>query len=169
MRKVILYIAMSLDGFIAKEHDDLSFLDGYEHVKLVQISYETLMSSIDTIVMGRRTYDWILKMSSWPYEGYETFVVTSKPEESSYAKLVSDRPEDLVRMLKEKPGEDIWLVGGGKLASDLIKKNLVDQMELTWIPTLLGQGVPLFQDVKAHFKLVNVRHDGGLILATYQK
>lgn len=169
MKKVILYIAMSLDGFIAGEHDDLSFLDGYEHVKLVQTSYEKLMSSIDTIVMGRRTYDWIMKMSSWPYDGYDTFVITSKPEESSCATLVSDNPEDLIKRLKEQPGKDIWLVGGGMLASDLIKKNLVDQLELAWIPTLLGQGIPLFQDVKAHFKLADVKNDGGLILATYQK
>ncbi len=169
MRKVILYIAMSLDGFIAGEHDDLTFLDGYEHVQLVQSSYDHLMSKIDTIVMGRRTYDWIMRTSSWPYHGYQTVVFTSKPIESPYATMVSSPSDDYIEHLKTTTGKDIWLVGGGILASELIKKELVDEIVLALIPKLLGQGVPLFREVKAHFELIEVEHERGLILATYKK
>lgn len=169
MRRVILYIAMSLDGYIAGEDDDLSFLDGYEHVKLVQSSYGDLMAHIDTIIMGRKTYDWILKMLSWPYEGYQTIVLTSTPIDSPYATMVSASIDRVMSDLKEKDGKDIWLVGGGQLASQFIKKGLVDEMVLAFIPKLLGKGIPLFQEVEGQFHLVKVEHEGGLILATYQK
>ncbi|MFA5525481.1 MAG: dihydrofolate reductase family protein [Acholeplasmataceae bacterium] len=169
MRKVILYIAMSMDGYIAGKGDDLSFLDGFDHLSLVQSSYAALMDSIDTIIMGRRTYDWILSMSEWPYTGYQSYVLTSKPMASSYATLTQETPKEIINRLNHEQGKDIWLVGGGKLVQSMLKSDLIDEIVLAYIPVILGDGIPLFNGVYKKFTLTGVEHEGGLILATYTK
>jgi dihydrofolate reductase len=169
LRQTILYIAISLDGMIAGVNDDLSYLHGYDDFKLVQSSYQELINQIDTIIMGRRTYDVVLNMGDWPYEGYQTYVITSNIIPSSHANLTSLSPKTLIETLRKENGKDIWIVGGAKLVQSLLKDDLIDSMVIAIIPTLLGEGTRLFEGVQASFDCIRVEHEKGLILATYQR
>ena len=169
LRKTILYIAISLDGMIAAPNDDLSYLNGYDDYELVKSSYQTLLDQIDTIVMGRKTYDYVLKFDPWPYHGFDTYVITSHVTESPYATFIFDTPSNLIKDLLSKEGKDIWIVGGAKLAQALIKDDLIDVMVIATIPTLLGEGTRLFGDTKMNLSCTNVSVEKGLILATYER
>ncbi len=169
LRKTILYIAVSLDGMIAAPNDDLSYLNGYDDYELVKSSYQDLLNQIDTIMMGRKTYDYILKFDPWPYQGFDTYVVTSHVMPSLHATLTSETPSSLIKNLLKKEGKDIWVVGGSMLAQSLIKDDLIDEMVIATIPTLLGEGIRLFGDTKMNLDCTKVQYEKGLILATYQR
>ena len=154
---------------IAGVNDDLSYLHGYDDFKLVQSSYQELMNQIDTIIMGRRTYDVVLNMGDWPYEGYQTYVVTSSHDHSSYATFIKENPQTLIKRLQEQKGKAIWIVGGAKLVQALLKEDLIDTFVIATIPVLLGKGVRLFEDIYKTLDFVDVKQEKGMILATYQR
>lgn len=169
MRNVILYIAMSLDGFIAGEHDDLSFLNDYDGLDLVNVSYGKLLTSIDTILLGRKTYDWVISHMTWPYDGLHTIVFSNSPKRIDHGLMTNQKPKDIVHELKEKPGKDIWLIGGGKLVQSMLKDDLIDEMMIAIIPKLLGSGIRLFEGSSSSWKLMEFKEESGLILLTYKK
>jgi dihydrofolate reductase len=172
-RKIILYIAMTLDGFIADSHDGLSFLDAYNDYPEVQTSINNLMLEVDTLLMGRRTYDIVNQMSdSWAYPNHMTYVFTSKDEkDKENIKFTSERIEPFVSKLKNMSGKDIWLVGGGRLIQPFIEKNLIDEYRITIIPKLLGRGIKLFHDQMNMLSLKYERTDyfKDLVMLTYSK
>lgn len=169
MRKVILYIAMSLDGLIAGPDDDLSFLHAYDGLKLVSSSYDELMSRIDTILLGRKTYDWVTKNMTWPYDGLNTIVFSTLPKSIAYGSMTSSKPKDVVDELRKQPGKDIWLIGGGNLAQSFLKDGLVDEMIIAVIPELIGTGVRLFEGSKSSWNFVKLQEENGLILISYER
>jgi dihydrofolate reductase len=169
MRKVILYIAMSLDGYIAGPDDDLSFLNAFDHLDLVKSSYEDLLSHIDTILLGRKTYDWIVNHSPWPYQGLVTYVFSSKPYDIPHGMMTNENPKTFVSHLKNQTGKGIWLIGGGVLVQSLLDDHLVDEMVIAITPHLLGGGTKLFGNHQLEFDLTDVKHEENLILVTYQK
>lgn len=172
MRKVILYIAMTLDGMIADSNDGLSFLEPYDGVALVKESYDVLLKAIDTILMGRRTYEVITSLNvPWPYQGYQCYVYGQKKFDSNHVMNINFDVSRHVLELKNQMGKDIWLVGGGKLVQALLESNLIDQMIITIIPTILGAGIPLFLPIShmQAFNLVSVQSEAGLAILTYHK
>lgn len=160
-RKIILYIAMTLDGYIADQNDQLTFLDPYNENELAKNSYQDLMNRTDTLLIGRKTYDVISQLVSvWPYPNHHTYVLTSKPginlEKVSFT---SQNIKELVEDLRKSPGKDIWIVGGGKLVQSLIQLDLINEYHIAIAPILLGRGVPLFHQVENSINLKLIKSE----------
>jgi dihydrofolate reductase len=149
MQKLIIYIATSLDGYIAKPNDDLSFL------KLVEkegedYGYAEFTATIDTIILGRKTYDWVLKeIGSAHYDkGDRNVYVITRTEKPSVGKTTfyTGDLSELVQQLKSQNGKNIYCDGGAEVINELLKKDLIDEMIISVIPVLLGNGTRLFKD-----------------------
>jgi dihydrofolate reductase len=172
-RKLILYIATSVDGFIAKPNDDLSFLS------LVQkegedYGYEKFIASVDTVILGRKTYDWVMtQVPEFPHANKTTFVITRTPKPSiGNTHFYTGNIEDLVYQLKSKPGKNIFIDGGAEIVNELLKKQLIDEFIISIVPIVLGEGVRLFHNTnpEQQLKLTGVKHfDMGLVQLHYIK
>lgn len=169
MRRVILYIAMSLDGMIAGPNDDLSFLNDYDDFQLVKASYDDLMSQIDTILLGRKTYDFVMNHMQWPYDGLDTFVFTRHPKPIEHGIMTDQKPSEVLKTLQQKPGKDIWLIGGAELTQSFLSDGLVDEMVIAIIPKLLGDGIQLFKGSQSFWHVKDIKEEKGLIMITYKR
>lgn len=139
---VKLFIAQTLDGYIADKQDNLDWLMTVQGKGDNGIS--AFLSSIDIILMGSRTYQWLLdqKLETWPYEGKMTYVFSEKNwEDKDNIKFV--HPMQLTDFVHGLQGE-IWLIGGGKLIKTFLEADLIDEYRVTTAPVLLGEGIPLF-------------------------
>lgn len=156
-RKVILYIATSLDGFIADSKGGIDWLHANAIEKETDTSYEDFYSNVDTVIMGRTTYDQVTEVLSpneYPYADSQSYVLTSRQTESTETITFTDKPiVDIVTNLKKQPGKDIFIVGGASIIKPLVDENLFDEYQLAIIPTLLSEGIPLFSDIKGNLKL----------------
>lgn len=147
--KITYYVAMSLDGFIAREDGDVSWLDAVD-IDQAESSYDDFFAGIDGLVMGRKTYDFVFNYGSWPYGDVLTWVFTSKvlePLEGANLKIVQT-VDDFIQEAKAKGMEHIWLVGGGKLASSFLEKDFLTHLSITEMPIELKSGIPLFSGHK---------------------
>lgn len=170
MRKFVLYIAVSLDGFIAGEGESLDWLDSVEGQG--DNGYDAFYEGVDTILMGRKTYDWIMAHSDFPYLGKECYVFSHSPRENTKdVTFASEDAASFVSHLKELPGKRIWLVGGGGLLRPLLEAGVVDEMILTVAPVVLGKGIPLFQrmEQERNFILTDVERYGQFAQLHYTK
>ncbi|MCC7232577.1 MAG: dihydrofolate reductase [Bacteroidia bacterium] len=175
MRKLSLFIAASLDGYIAKTKDDLSFL------KLVEkegedYGYAEFMANIDTIILGRRTYDYVLKEtgSSHYDNGQRDIYVITRSERASVGRTVfySGNLTDLVQRLKSENGKNIYCDGGAEVINELLNNNLIDEFIISVIPILVGNGTRLFKDSRPEqqLELLNVKtFDTGLTQLHYKR
>ncbi|MGM0875733.1 MAG: dihydrofolate reductase family protein [Bacillota bacterium] len=151
-RKLVLFIATSLDGYIATQDESLEWLFNVEGEG--DNGYSEFYETVDTILIGKKTYDWIMKheTAEFPYKNKECYVFTRSPIEDT--EDVNFINEDIVRFtnkLKNEEGKNIWIVGGGELLHSFIKEKLVDELILTVAPTLIGKGIPLFK--KGNYQL----------------
>ena len=147
MTGVKLYIAASIDGFIADRDGGVGWLDDIQPSEADgDFGYGEFYESAGSLIMGRTTYDQVLDFGAWPYPGKPTYVFTSSPPEGDHPDVdfVSAELKAFVEDLKAKSEQDIWLVGGGKLIAAFRKQGLLDEYIITMIPVLLGEGVPLF-------------------------
>lgn len=147
MAKIIVYIAMSLDGFIADRDGGVGWLDDVHPSEADGgFGYAKFYDSVGSIIMGRVTYEQVLNFGVWPYPGKPANVFTSKLPEGDHpdVEFTSDDPKAFVEGLGARSEQDIWLVGGGKLIAAFREQGLIDQYTITIIPVLLGEGVPLF-------------------------
>lgn len=172
-RELILYIAQSLDGFIAPPDEDLSFLDAVA-VEGEDYGYADFVASCDTVIMGRRTYDKVASMGvPDPHPGRTLYVITRtpKPSQGDFHFHSGDVVE-LVRNLKDKPGKHIYCDGGAQLIHSLLQHDLIDRFIISTVPVLLGGGIRLFQDGRAMRKLELVesrRYVSGLVKSEYRR
>lgn len=157
MRELILYSAMSLDGFIATETGSLDWL--FELAGDLDYGYTEFMETVDTTLMGRATYDWVLD-SEGPdveiYPGKKNYVFShiARPA-TQHVEFTTEEPAKFARRLKETTGSGIWLVGGGKLNEAMFRADLVDTLHLDVVPVLLGSGIPLSRHgVRRDFELL---------------
>lgn len=149
MRKVSLFIAASLDGYIAKPHDDLSFL------KLVEkegedYGYADFTSTVDTLIIGRKTYDYVLKeIGPLHYDnGQRDIYVITRTERPRVGRTIfyTGNITGLVKKLKSENGKNIYCDGGAEVINELLKYELIDEFIISVIPVLLGNGTKLFKD-----------------------
>ncbi len=146
-RKVVLYIASSLDGYIATSEHHLDWLFSVEGEG--DNGYSRFYETVDTILLGRVTYDWIIghEKGRFPYVGKECYVFSrTAKEDNENVRFISGDIARFVVDLKKKEGGDIWLVGGGDLLRTFLNEKLVDEIIITLAPWLLGSGIPLFQN-----------------------
>jgi dihydrofolate reductase len=148
MRKLSLFIATSLDGYIAKDNDNLDFL------KLVEkegedYGYAEFTANIDTIILGRKTYDWVLReigTSHYDNGDRDVYVITRSPRpDSGRTKFYSGSLTGLIQQLRSQNGKDIYCDGGAEIVNELIKSDLIDEYIISIVPVLLGSGVRLFK------------------------
>jgi dihydrofolate reductase len=152
--KITYYCAMSSDGFIATNDGDVSWLDEMD-IDESASNYDEFFASVDGLAMGRSTYDFIFNYGSWPYGDVLTWVFTSKdlkPLEGANLSLVQT-VDDFLQQAKAKKMKHIWLVGGGKLASAFLERDILTNLSITEMPIELNAGIPLFSD----HKLENIR------------
>ena len=169
MRKIKLYIASSIDGYIAYSDGGLDWLTDYPITPESNYGYDAFFESIDTVIMGGRTFRDILNMDMvYPYKDKLSHIITrNKNSQTDIANVqfLSDNIIETIASLKEQQGKDIWLVGGGEIISMLLDSNLVDEIIITYIPKILGDGIPLFPKMKVEskWKLLNSKsYDNGV-------
>lgn len=143
MRSIVLYIATSVDGFIADANGQVGWLDPYS---VATDSYDRFIEQVDTILMGWNTYEQVtrvLSVGQWPYEKQTTYVFTHRSmTDTPKIRFVDEEPRALVSMLKKQSGKTIWVCGGATLIHQLMDE--IDRFDLTIVPVLLGNGIPLF-------------------------
>lgn len=175
MRKLSLFIATSLDGYIAKPNDDLSFL------KLVEkegedYGYTEFIATIDALIVGRKTYDFVLKeIGPAHYDnGQRDVYVITKTERPKVGRTTfyTGNLTDLVNQLKSKNGKNIYCDGGAEIINQLLQHDLIDDFTISIIPILVGNGTRLFKDNRPEQQLefVNSKSfDTGLLQVYYKR
>ena len=169
MRKVILGLGISLDGYIARPDGAVDFL-----FMPKDYSMGPFFKVVDTALMGRKTYEVALKMGGNFGGTMKSYVFsrTLPPGEHDGVILTRGSPATVVANLRRRQGKHIWLMGGGELARDFLKADLVDELYLGVVPTLIGRGIPLFPPgfPQRDFALVkNESFSRGLIALTYRR
>ncbi|MCB2220870.1 MAG: dihydrofolate reductase family protein [Bacteroidetes bacterium] len=174
MRKIILYIAQSLDGYIAKSDGDVSWLEQIPNPDQSDYGYRAFYDTIDTTLMGRKTFDQICSFDiPFPYADKTNYVFTHHPNHGTKepVNFVSKNPLNLINNLKKTKGKNIWLVGGSQLNTFFLKHQLIDALRLFIMPVVLGSGIPLFHSLKqpASFELIDQqRFSSGVVELIYQ-
>jgi dihydrofolate reductase len=152
MRKIKLYIASSLDSYIASENGSIDWL-----FSNADYGYTKFYDSIDAILVGRKTYDQSLKFDEYPYKGKKVYVFTrrtkgkKKNNNTHGVEYIDEDIPGFARHLVQQSSvekKDIWLLGGGEIVSILLNAGLVDEIILTIHPIILGKGIPLFSNIK---------------------
>ncbi|MFC0189883.1 dihydrofolate reductase family protein [Fictibacillus aquaticus] len=169
-RKVVLFIAVSLDGYIAKTDGSLEWLFAVEGEG--SNGYTEFYDTIDTMISGRATYEHVLQMMNNEYPHYDkhNIVLTSSGKgEDPKISFSNEDVASIVKKLRREPGKNIWVVGGSKVIEAFMSENLIDEYIITVTPVLLGEGIPLFtkfpQEIK--LKLTNSRTYGQFVQSTY--
>lgn len=152
--RVSVYIGTSLDGFIARKNGDIDWLSGGESGQ--DYGYAEFISTIDHIVMGRNTYEKVLTFGGWPYEK-KLIVLTGRalavPHElEGRVEALGLPPRELLAELERRGARHIYL-DGGQTIQHFLRERLVDEMTITTIPVLIGEGLPLFGRLDGDMKL----------------
>lgn len=174
MRKVILYIAQSLDGKIAAKNGDVDWLESIAPPEGEDFGYEDFYNSIDTVVMGNNTFRQVINFDvEYPYKNKVNYVFTKNSllKETAEAKFVSEPIPQFIKRLKSIPGKHIWLIGGAQINSIFLKDNLIDEIMLFTLPIVIGEGISLFTDckVETEFKLKQSKvYENGTVFNHYE-
>jgi dihydrofolate reductase len=171
MRKIVLGLGISLDGYIARPDGAVDFL-----FMPKDYSMAPFFATIDTAIMGRKTLDVGLKMSGGSLPDYQmatyVFYRSQPPGKREGWTFVNESPAAFVAKLRKRAGKDIWLMGGGELARDFLKADLVDELYIGVVPVLLGEGIPLFPSgfPQRNFSLLeNKTYSQGMIALKYKR
>jgi len=184
MKKVILNLAVTLDGFVEGPNGEIDWcsMDNEQENQAVDAHFDQFLDGIDTIFYGRVSYDmWgehqpaenapPAEKKLWKgVHAKRKYVFSNKPKNSSNAKYITSNIKDQVLAIKSQPGKDIWLYGGAGLVTSFMNMGLVDTFLLAIHPVVLGAGKPLFTDIKNRMdlKLKQVtKSESGVILLEY--
>ncbi|MFY8107911.1 MAG: dihydrofolate reductase family protein [Bacteroidia bacterium] len=172
-RKVVLYIATSLDGYIAKPNDELDFLSIVEQ-EGQDYGYADFIKTVDTVIVGRKTYDKVISMGfDFPHTDKDSYVITRTPRPNiGSVKFYTDDIKLLIDKLKSKKGKNIFCDGGAEIVNELLKHNLIDEFIISIIPILVGNGTKLFKDERPELKLELIstkQFDSGLTQLHYKR
>lgn len=167
---IFFYGCISIDGYLSGKSHDLSWL--YESGSVEEANYEEFYKTIDITVMGRNTFDEIIKMNSFS-EAYPTttnYVFTTHDDfDVKGAIAVSGNVKEFINKIDKD--KNVWIVGGGRMLTSLLDEGLIDRMYLQIAPVMIGNGIPLFfnSDVKKRFKLIEVNKYGQFAELIYDK
>lgn len=169
-RNVISYIAMSLDGYIAKPDEDISFLSRVEK-EGEDYGYSEFLTTVDTIILGRRTYDKIKDIGFGYPKDKEVYIISHNVSfEDKALKYYSGPLKSLITKLRNEQGKNIFCDGGSDVLTQLLSDNLIDEFIISIIPVILGDGIRLFRDGRPELdlQLVSTREfDTGLVQLHY--
>ncbi len=149
MVKVILYICVSADGFIADKDGGVEWLDEYG-ASDQDFGYKNFYNSIDALVYGKNTYEQVLTFKPWPYPDKKSYIFADKDAPKTAANNVEFVHVDIPQFIKDldtKPIKRLWLMGGAKLAESFYKLGLIDECEIAIMPKEIGNGIPLLPEI----------------------
>ncbi len=195
MRHLILYVATSLDGYLADPQGQVDWLPEPDTLELPESEpsrhdgadqppesqdttpddYLTFYASVDTVLMGMNTYRQITTQLSpdfWPYSEKKTYVFTHTPQEDLENISFTQRsPKEFIRWLNHRKGGDIWLCGGADLIQQCLADDLIHKFHLSIMPIILGQGIPLFpqQETRKNLTLVSTQQKNNILEIVYHR
>lgn len=175
MRKVVLFIAMSLDGYIADEHGNVDWLNGQDMSVENMDTYSVFVRDVDAVIMGWDTYHQIvteLSPAEWIYANLTGYVITHRKLPSKKEIFFTGKaPSDLVGELKNKEGKGIWICGGANIVQQLVQNDLIDEYYISVIPTVLGSGIRLFGTTpdEIKLKLISTQTYNGIVELIYTR
>ncbi|MGD8455449.1 MAG: dihydrofolate reductase family protein [Anaerolineales bacterium] len=173
--KASVYIATSVDGFIARENGSVDWLSMGENNDGEDYGYQDFMDSIDALVMGRNTYERVLSFDDWPYGEKPVIVLTNQSLEipvsiASTVSTLSAPPKEVIRQLAGRGYQHIY-IDGGKTIQGFLRDGLIHTLIITKVPILIGSGVPLFgalpHDVMLRH-LDTIQYENGLVQSKYE-
>jgi dihydrofolate reductase len=168
MRKISLFIASSLDGYIARTSGEIDWLFTDQ-----DYGYTDFLAQVDTLIMGNKTYQQIIEFGEYPYKGKQAFVFskTALTTRDNNVKFVISDWENFINNLRQSHGRDIWLVGGGQTIQFFLKHGFVDELILSIHPIILGDGIPLIvkdSSLETELELKQVKSfETGLLQVSY--
>jgi len=176
--KCSVYIATSLDGFIARKDGSVGWLNVPPEISMKSdedYGYKKFFGSVDVLVMGRNSYELVLTFGGWPYEDKKVVVLSSghpriSENLASQVEIMSGRPGEIVQRLAERGAHHLY-IDGGKTVQDFLEAGLIDEMTITRIPVLLGAGIPLFGPLSRDVRLRHIEtnaYPNGLVQSKYQ-
>jgi dihydrofolate reductase len=174
--KASIYIATSLDGFIARENGDVDWLSGGDNDGYGEdYGFHDFMNSVDTLVMGRKTFEMVVSSSKWPYGKKKVIVLSSRPVQipsdlAETAESHSCSPMELVKILSECGAKHLY-IDGGQTIQGFLKTGLIQQIIITRIPILIGNGIPLFGPLSEDIKLQHIETNSfanGFVQSRYE-
>ncbi|MDN4165631.1 dihydrofolate reductase family protein [Cytophagales bacterium LB-30] len=159
MAKLTLYIACSLDGYIATTQHNLDWLHAYESAG-EDYGYHDFYARIGITLQGYDTFRYVEAMDiPYPFEGKTSYVFSRQPRQSRWpVHFVQDNPAQFIQKLKEESEQDIWLIGGGQIVARCLEQQLIDEYIISYIPLLLGKGIPLFLPIDIQNQLALIGH-----------
>ena len=166
-RRVRLFIAASLDGYIAGPRGGIDWLFHDQ-----DYGYEDFLASVDTVLMGRKSYEASLTLGEWPRR-LALWVFTRSPKAFANKRFTftDQPPAEVVARIRKERGRDLWLLGGGELVKAFLDAGLIDEMMVAIHPIVLGRGIPLFPPGtrRTGLRLTDSRaYDSGLVMLTYE-
>jgi dihydrofolate reductase len=175
MRKIKLFIASSLDGYIATEDGSIDWL--YTDS---DYGYTQFYNSVDTILLGRKTYDKLIELAAeYPHKDKKNYVFSQKKsarqrkekEKDHNVEFIADIIDFVKMQLLQSQGKDIWLIGGADIISIFLNAGMLDEIILSIHPIILGRGIPLFRNLQRQMNLKLVKsipYESGLIQLHYE-
>jgi dihydrofolate reductase len=172
-RKVVLYIAQSLDGYIARADGDIGWLSAVEH-EGEDYGYGEFIESVDTVIMGRKTYEKVLSFGiEFPHSDKKCFVLTkTKREPDGNVQFYSGDVNRLIKSIRGEDGKDIFIDGGAEVVREFLSEDLIDEYVISIIPVLIGGGIRLFKETGREIKLMlsSIRtYESGLVQLKYER
>jgi dihydrofolate reductase len=175
MTKIRLYIATSLDGYIARLDGSIDWLTELPVPEGVDYGYPAFIETIDTVVLGRKTYEDVLGFDvDWPYSDYNCVVITKRQNyEASTPRttVINDISTQTVEQIKALGTKDVWVTGGGEIISEFLNLDEIDSMVVTIVPVILGSGRPLFTNKAQEKQLKHIStetFDSGFVNLIYE-
>ena len=174
MRDVVLFIAMSLDGYIAAPDGSIGWLGGQDAESNDFGSYERFIAGVSDVVLGYTTYHQLtteLMPGAWPYAAQTSYVLTHRKDEPEQAGVVfTDEPvASLIGRLKAQSGGEIWICGGASVANQCMRQGLIDRYHINVMPTMRGAGIRLFEGLEKPIplRLVSTEQYNGIVDLVY--
>ena len=173
MRDVVLFIAMSLDGYIASPDGGIDWLGGESAEASDFGSYERFIAGVSDIVMGYNTYRQLtteLMPGAWPYDEQKSYVLTHREVETEAGVALTQEPiEALLARLKAQPGGEIWICGGASVVNQALRAGLIDRFHINVMPTIRGAGIRLFDALEQPIplRLLSTERYNGIVDLVY--
>jgi dihydrofolate reductase len=173
--RISVYIATSLDGFIARENGALDWLPGANTESGGEdYGYGEFMAAVDTLVMGRNTFESVMRFAEWPYGQKPVVVLSHRPVAipgnlAATVETLSCSPAELVERLAARGAKHVY-VDGGKTIQGFLRGGLIDEIIITRVPVLLGAGLPLFGPLERDLRLLHLAtraYPNGLVQSRY--
>jgi dihydrofolate reductase len=172
-RKVFIFIATSLDGYIATEDGSLDWLSSVD-TPGEDYGYGEANEAADTIIMGRKTYDKVMELADeFPHKNKKVYILSRKerPVENNII-FTNKNPGDLLRELKTQAGQNIYVDGGAQIIQELMRQDLIDEYIISVLPIFLGSGIPLFGNTGSQ-KMLKLKYSNsfasGLVQMAYER